>query len=70
MPDSVDTPEYGRFMKVESVPYWTVQRPEPVNPDRKVQLIVALLGELASTTCPVRRLLVVSVHGKVTHLTN
>jgi len=41
-----------------------------VNSDRKVQLIVALLGEFISTTFPVRRLLVVPEHGKVTHLAN
>ena len=61
MPDSVDTAEYDRLMNVGSVPYWTVQCPEPVNPDRKVQLTVVLLGELASTNPPVSRLLVVSI---------
>ena len=47
-----------------SVPYWTLQYPEPVNPDRKVQLTVALFGELISSTFTTRRLLVVSVKKK------
>ena len=39
-----------------------------MNPDRNVQLTVALLGELTSTISPVKRLLVVSVHKKIDQL--
>ena len=39
-----------------------------MNPDRKVQLTVALLGELTSTIPPVRRSLVVPVHEKIDQL--
>ena len=35
-----------------------------MNPDRKVQLSVALIGESTSVVSPVRRLLVVSIHKK------
>ena len=49
-------------MYVRSVPYWTLQRPKPVNPDRNVQLIVALFGELISSTSTTRSLLVVPMY--------
>ena len=39
-----------------------------MNPDRNVQLTVALLGELTSTIPPVRRLLVVPGHEKIDQL--
>ena len=49
-------------MKVALVPYWSRQREEPVNPDRKVQLNVAFSNEFTLAISPVRRLLAVSEH--------
>ena len=49
-------------MKVALVPYWSRQREEPVNPDRKVQLNFAFSNEFTLAISPVRRLLAVSGH--------
>ena len=61
VPVSVDSVEYGRFVYVESVPYWTLQWAGPLNPHRKVQRIVALLCELTPMILPDSKLLVVPI---------